>query len=56
MIELGCNNTIHLDMNNFNNLVMDDWSWTSNWYGTNSHYSTVCSGMAVNRGFIPLTT
>ena len=52
MMELHKSSTIELDMDNFNNLVMDEWNWTRNWITGCSDYSVMASGCAVTKGYI----
>jgi len=52
MVSLNVNNTIELDAATFNNLVLDDWAWSSAWFTRNSSYSSNISGCAVDRGYL----
>lgn len=51
-VELNVNSTIELDMTNFNNLVMDEWGWSSVWSLQNSDISPLVSGFAVSKGYL----
>jgi len=52
MMELHQSSTIELSIDNFNNLVMDEWNWTRNWITGCSDYSVMASGCAVTKGYI----
>lgn len=52
MVSMNVNNSIELDSDTFNNLVLDDWSWSSSWFIRNSSYSNNISGCAIERGYL----
>lgn len=52
MLKMHTNRTTLLTRKQYQNYVMDDWSWTDQWLTANCKYSVSTSGAALAKGLL----